>query len=68
MGRPARIRALTLVWLHERAHEAGAEFAVVETADPAATAPVQIGFGLADLWLRQKKAVPVEATPEGKKK
>ncbi len=58
------ITAKTLVWLHDRPHDAGAKFAVVDKPDPAAKDPAQIDPGTAALWLQQQKAgeEPVAAT------
>lgn len=58
-----RIVAKTLLWLREQPYEAGTEFAVVETVDPAATDPVEVDAGTASLWLRRDKAGEVSTVP-----
>lgn len=63
-----KLRALTLLWLHERPHDAGTEFAVVENPDRAAEKPVQVDRGTAALWVRHGKAETVEASAEPKGK
>ena len=55
-----RIVAKTLLWLREQQHEAGTEFAVVETPAPKATKPVEVDAGTATLWLRHGKAAEVK--------
>lgn len=56
-----KLTANTLLWLHERPHERGTEFKVVEKPDPAATKPVEVDPGTAALWQRRGKAIEVTA-------
>lgn len=62
-----KLVAKTLVWLHERPHEAGTEFVVVDAPDPAAEKPVQIDPTTARLWIREKRAGELADIPPARK-
>lgn len=53
------LSANTLIWLRDKPYDAGTVFAVADKPDPAATKPVQVDAGTADLWVREGKAAAV---------